>query len=93
MDLRIIPTTEGRGFLVHLEDHDCSKLPIELKYVDPITAKGICQFMIDHNRGSICVTEDEKSIWEELFGKINYEISIRGGRLRFKGLNGHNVGL
>ena len=55
VDLQIIPTTEGKGFLVHMEDHDCSKLPSELRYTDPITAKGICQFSIDNNKGSTYV--------------------------------------
>ena len=93
MDLRIVPTTDKNGFLIHVEDHDCSKLPIELKYVDPITAKGLCQFIIDHNEGSIYVHEDEKSTWEELFSKINYDVSITHGRLRFKGLNGFDLNL
>ncbi len=93
MDLRIVPTAEGKGFLIHMEDHDCSTLPIELKYIDPITAKGICQFIVDHNQGSVYVQDDERPIWEELFGKINYDISFRSGRLRLRGLNGYNLGV
>lgn len=93
MDLQIVPTTKGRGFLIHVEDHDCSKLPIELKYVDRITAKGICQFIIDYNGGSTYVQDDEKSTWEELFGKINYDIAFRNGRIQFKGLNGYDHNL
>lgn len=93
MDLQIIPTTEGKGFLVHMEDHDCSKLPSELRYTDPITAKGICQFIIDNNKGSTYVQDDEKPIWEELFGKINYDVSFTRGRIRFVGLNGFNLHL
>ncbi|MDJ0952554.1 MAG: hypothetical protein QNJ81_02625 [Acidimicrobiia bacterium] len=93
VDLRIVPTAEGKGFLIHMEDHDCSTLPIELKYIDPITAKGICQFIVDHNQGSVYVQDDERPIWEELFGKINYDISFRSGRLRLRGLNGYNLGV
>lgn len=93
VDLRIVPTTEKKGFLIHMEDHDCSKLPIELKYVDPITAKGICQFIIDYNEGSTYVQDDEKPIWEELFGKINYDVSFNNSRLRFIGLNGYDHNL
>lgn len=91
LDLQIVPTREGRKFLIHLEDHDCSKLPKDLIYVDQLTAKGICQFILDHAHKTIYVMDDERPIWEELFGKINYGISIRGGKLRFKGMNGHNI--
>jgi hypothetical protein len=93
VDLQIIPTTENRGFLIHMEDHDCSKLPVELKYVDRITAKGICQFIVDHNTGGVVIQDDEAPIWNELFGKINYDIRINHGRLRLKGLNGFNLNL
>jgi len=93
VDLRIVPTSDRNGFLIHIEDHDCSKLPIELKYVDPITAKGICQFIIDHNEGATYVKDDEKSIWTELFGKINYDVSFPNDIIRFKGLNGFNLNL
>jgi hypothetical protein len=91
LDLRIVPTREGKNFLIHLEDHDCSKLPSELRYVDPITAKGICQFIIDNVAGIIYVQDDERPIWEELFGKINYRINISHGKLQFKGLNGYSL--
>lgn len=93
MDLRIIPTTEGRGFLIHVEDHDCSELPLELKYIDPITAKGLCQFIIDNSQHNIYVKNHEIPTWTELFGKINYDISFNHGRLLFKGLNGFNLNL
>jgi len=89
VDLQIVPTTDRNGYLIHMEDHDCSRLPSELRYVDTITAKGICQFIVDNNTGGIVVQEDEQPIWEDLFGKINYGIAISQGRLRFKGLNGH----
>lgn len=93
VDLQITPTSEGKGYLIHVEDHDCSKLPIELKYVDPITAKGICQFIVDHNQGHTYVRDEEKPIWEELFGKINYEIAFVNGKIRFRGLNGFDLRL
>lgn len=91
VDLRIVPTSENKGFLIHLEDHDCSKLPVELKYVDPITAKGLCQFIVDNIHKSVYVMDDEKSIWETLFGKINYKVSFVHGRLKLRGLNGFNL--
>jgi hypothetical protein len=93
VDLRVVPTTEGKGFLVHLEDHDCSKLPIELKYIDKITAKGLCQFIVDHAKEPIYVRDDEASTWKELFSKINYEVDLKGGKLRFRGVNGFNHNL
>jgi hypothetical protein len=91
VDLNIVPTRQGKDYLIHVEDHDCSVLPPELRYVDPITAKGICQFIIDNANGFIYVREEERSIWEGLFSKINYDITIHGGKLRFKGLNGHAI--
>lgn len=93
VDLRIVPITESKGFLIHVEDHDCSELPLELKYVDSITAKGICQFIIDNNQGSVYVKDNEIPTWNNLFGKINYDISFNHGRLRLKGLNGFNLNL
>lgn len=90
VDLRIIPTSEGKGFLIHMEDHDCSTLPIELKYVDAITAKGICQFIVDHSDRTVYVKDDEIPTWTELFDKINYDISFIHNKLRLKGLNGFN---
>ena len=93
VDLRIVPTTEGPGFLIHVEDHDCSKLPEDLRYVDRITAKGVCQFIVDHSHGHIYVKDDERPIWEDLFGKINYEVNFFHGKVRFKGLNGFNLNL
>jgi len=91
VDLQIVPTRDRGGFLIHFEDHDCSKLPRSLKYVDYITAKGICQFIVDNIDGSIYVHEDERPVWEDLFGKIDYGISFSRGRVRFHGLNGANL--
>ena len=93
MDLQIVPTTKGKGFLIHIEDHDCSRLPIELRYVDRNTAKGICQFIIDNNQGATYVQEDEQPIWRDLFDKINYDVTFRSGKIRFNGLNGFNLNL
>lgn len=90
VDLQIVPTAERNGYSIHMEDHDCSRLPSELRYVDPITAKGICQFIIDHSNGPIYVQDDEQPIWNDLFGKINYAIDFRYGKVRLKGLNGCN---
>jgi len=93
LDLQIVPTTEGKGFLIHVEDHDCSRLPNEVRYIDYITAKGLCQFIIDHSDNTIYVKEDEQPIWNDLFDKINYDITFVSGRLRFKGINGFDLAL
>lgn len=93
MDLRVVPTVENSGFLIHLEDHDCSTLPIDLRYVDSITAKGICQFIVDHSNKTVYVSDEERPTWQALFDKINYEVSFNFGKLRLKGLNGFNLNL
>lgn len=91
LDLQIVPTREGKSFLIHFEDHDCSTLPHDIIYQDPLTIKGLCQFIIDYADGPIYIHPDEQYIWEEMFDRINYDISIRSGKLRFKGLNGHAI--
>lgn len=95
LDLRITPTIDGKDFLIHVEDHDCSKLPNELRYIDADTAKNICQFIIDNSAGSrIHVMSDEQDIWHTLFGKINYDVSFTiSNTLSFGGLNGHDLKL
>ena len=95
LDLRITPVIDGKNFLIHVEDHDCSKLPNELRYIDKNTAKGICQFIIDNSRGSkIHVMNDEQDIWHALFNKINYSVNFNlNNTLSFGGLNGHDLRL
>ena len=91
MDLQIVPTRDRAGYLIHMEDHDCSRLPEELKYVDPITAKGLCQFIIDNTSKLVYVRDDERPIWQALFDKINYEIEFVGGKLKLRGINGFEL--
>ncbi len=93
VDLQIAPTTEGRGFLIHVEDHDCSRLPNEVRYMDMFSARGLCQFIVDHSDKTVYIKEDEQPIWQGLFDKINYEIDFTSGKLRLKGMNGFDLTL
>lgn len=86
LDLDITPTQRGATWYVECQEYGGS-LPRELMDLDVNTTKALCQFIIDTvGKKPIYVPEKESVIWLTMFAKINYEIKIMFGQIRFIGL-------
>jgi len=84
--LDIIPTKRGQYWYIDMGDIDCMTLPDELFGVSPKLARSLCQFILDIGKDKIvCKSPEEFDIWNYLFYSIDYDISYKGGYIRFLG--------